>query len=41
METANYILKYFGKTYFSDKETIKLNEVIEDLDTYTPTLMKV
>lgn len=40
METANSILKDFGNTYFSDKGTLKRNKVIEDLDAYTPILMK-
>ncbi|APD02839.1 hypothetical protein ACIPCB_09405 [Pediococcus pentosaceus] len=39
-ETAKSILKDFGNTYFSDKGTLKRNKVIEDLDTYTPMLMK-
>ncbi|WP_245299359.1 hypothetical protein [Weissella confusa] len=33
-------MKYFGNTYFSDKGTLKRNKVIEDLDAYTPILMK-
>ena len=40
METTKSILKGFGNTYFSDKGTLKRNKVIEDLDTYTPMLMK-
>lgn len=40
METTKSILKEFGNTYFSDKGTIKRNKVIEDLDAYTPMLMK-
>lgn len=40
METTKYILKEFGNTYFSDKGTLKRNKVIEDLDAYTPILMK-
>jgi len=40
METTKSILKEFGNTYFSDKETLKRNKVIEDLDAYTPMLMK-
>jgi len=40
METTKSILKDFGNTYFSDKGTLKRNKVIEDLDTYTPMLMK-
>ncbi len=40
METTKSILKEFGNTYFSDKGTLKRNKVIEDLDTYTPMLMK-
>lgn len=34
------ILKDFGNTYFSDKGTLRRNKVIEDLDAYTPMLMK-
>lgn len=40
METTKSILKDFGNTYFSDKGTLKRNKVIEDLDAYTPMLMK-
>jgi adenine-specific DNA-methyltransferase len=40
METTKSILKEFGNTYFSDKGTLKRNKVIEDLDAYTPMLMK-
>ena len=40
METTKSILKEFGDTYFSDKGTLKRNKVIEDLDAYTPMLMK-
>lgn len=40
METTKFILEDFGNTYFSDKGTLKRNKVIEDLDTYTPMLMK-
>lgn len=40
METTKSILKKFGNTYFSDKGTLKRNKVIEDLDAYTPMLMK-
>ncbi|WP_407567354.1 site-specific DNA-methyltransferase [Limosilactobacillus fermentum] len=40
METTKSILKEFGNTYFSDKGTLKRNKVIEDLDAYTPILMK-
>ncbi|MFA9354707.1 DNA methyltransferase [Pediococcus pentosaceus] len=40
METTKSILKGFGNTYFSDKGTLKRNKVIEDLDAYTPMLMK-
>jgi len=40
METTKPILKDFGNTYFSDKGTLKRNKVIEDLDAYTPMLMK-
>ena len=40
METTKSILKNFGNTYFSDKGTLKRNKVIEDLDAYTPMLMK-
>lgn len=40
METTKSILKDFGNTYFSDKGTLKRNRVIEDLDAYTPMLMK-
>ena len=40
METTKSILKDFGDTYFSDKGTLKRNKVIEDLDAYTPMLMK-
>lgn len=40
METTKSILKDFGHTYFSDKGTLKRNKVIEDLDAYTPMLMK-
>ena len=40
METTKSILKDFGNTYFSDKGTIKRNKVIENLDAYTPMLMK-
>lgn len=40
MSTTKSILKGFGNTYFSDKGTLKRNKVIEDLDAYTPMLMK-
>lgn len=40
MEATKSILKKFGNTYFSDKGTLKRNKVIEDLDAYTPMLMK-
>lgn len=40
MEITKSILKEFGNTYFSDKGTLKRNKVIEDLDAYTPMLMK-
>ncbi|CCJ67487.1 DNA methyltransferase [Leuconostoc falkenbergense] len=40
METTKSILKDFGNTYFSDKGTLRRNKVIEDLDAYTPMLMK-
>ncbi len=40
LETTKSILKDFGNTYFSDKGTLKRNKVIEDLDAYTPMLMK-
>ncbi|MGR8831403.1 DNA methyltransferase [Leuconostoc citreum] len=40
METTKSILKDFGNTYFSDKGILKRNKVIEDLDAYTPMLMK-
>ncbi|QQE99056.1 DNA methyltransferase [Leuconostoc citreum] len=40
METTKSILKDFGNTYFSDKGTLNRNKVIEDLDAYTPMLMK-
>lgn len=40
METTKSILKEFGNTYFSDKGTLNRNKVIEDLDAYTPMLMK-
>ena len=40
METTKSILKDFGHTYFSDKGTLKRNKVVEDLDAYTPMLMK-
>ena len=40
METTKSILKDFGNTYFSDKGALKRNKVIEDLDAYTPMLMK-
>lgn len=40
MEITKSILKDFGNTYFSDKGTLKRNKVIEDLDAYTPMLMK-
>ena len=40
METTKSILKDFGNTYFSDKGTLKRNKVIEELDAYTPMLMK-
>ena len=40
METTKFILKDFGNTYFSDKGTLKRNKVIENLDAYTPMLMK-
>lgn len=40
MSTTKSILKGFGNAYFSDKGTLKRNKVIEDLDAYTPMLMK-
>ena len=40
MATTKSILKDFGNTYFSDKGELKRNKVIEDLDSYTPMLMK-
>ncbi|MFK8256097.1 MULTISPECIES: hypothetical protein [Leuconostoc] len=40
METTNSILKDSGNTYFSNKGNLKRNKVIEDLDAYTPMLMK-
>lgn len=40
MEITKSILKEFGNTYFSDKGILKRNKVIEDLDAYTPMLMK-
>lgn len=40
MEITKSILKDFGNTYFSDKGDLKRNKIIEDLDAYTPILMK-
>lgn len=40
MATTKSILKEFGKTYFTEEGALKRNRVIEDLDAYTPMLMK-
>ena len=40
MEITKSILKGFDGTYFSENGSLKRNKVIEDLDAYTPTLMK-
>lgn len=40
IETTKTILKEFGNTYFSENGSLKRNKVIEDLDAYTPMLMK-
>lgn len=40
MAITKSILKDFGNTYFSDNGALKRNKVIEDLDAYTPMLMK-
>ncbi|WP_242976724.1 site-specific DNA-methyltransferase [Fructobacillus tropaeoli] len=40
MATTKSILKDFGSTYFTSNGNLKRNKVIEDLDAYTPMLMK-
>ncbi|SOB43983.1 putative type III restriction-modification system HindVIP enzyme mod [Weissella viridescens] len=40
LETTKVILQEFGNTYFSENGALKRNKVIEDLDAYTPMLMK-
>ncbi|MGK4018285.1 site-specific DNA-methyltransferase [Weissella paramesenteroides] len=40
MSTTKSILKGFGKTYFTEAGLLRRNRVIEDLEAYTPMLMK-